>query len=107
MSDCPRTVRRTEPRKTLPRASTGVLKEQIARPNVLRDVPRSFFPATLAAHATAEGVIALPPAVTVTLALTNPPARGLAGKTRAAPARAAAGGGGGGGEGGAALVTRN
>jgi hypothetical protein len=106
MNDCPRAVRRTEPRKTLPRAPAGVLKEQIAAPDVLRDVPRSFFPAALAAHATAVGLIALPPAVTVTLALTKPPARGLVGETRAAPARGAAGGRGGGG-GGAALVTRN
>jgi hypothetical protein len=96
-------VRRTEPRKTLPVAPGGVLKEQIAAPDVFRDVPRSFMPAALAAHATADGLIALPAAVTLTLALTTPPARGLVGKTRAAPARTAAGGGGG----GAGLVTRN
>lgn len=96
-------MRRTEPRKTLPLAPAGVLNEQVAAPIDLRGVPRSFVPAALAAHATAEGLIALPAAVTVTLALTKPPARGLVGKTRAAPARTAAGGGGG----GAALVTRN
>jgi hypothetical protein len=105
MNDCPRAVRRTDPRKTLPLAPAGVLKEQVAAPDAFREVPRSFLPAVLAEHATAEGLIALPAAVTATLAVTKPPARGLVGKTRAALARTAAGGGEGGG--GAALVTRN
>ena len=86
MNFFPRAVKEIDPRSVLPFADFGVRYVHFAEPRAAFFVPVSFLEPIVALQASPVGRMGAPFAVTRTVAETTPPALGLAGDTRAAPA---------------------